>query len=262
VATALALSEHSNVSPDRVQLASLCQKAENEFVGARVGIMDQFVSLHGQKDHALLLDCRTLTFESLLIPDSVKLVVSNTMVKHEHASGEYNRRRADCEEAVRRLATVLPGIRALRDVNLAQLEQYRGLLTDVIYKRALHIVSEDARVLDSAQALRAGDIERFGQRMAESHRSLRDLYEVSCRELDLMVDLAYQQRGVYGARIYGARMTGGGFGGSTINLVDAQYAGEFKEKLAKAYQRETGLVPQIYICKPAEGAGAVATSDL
>jgi galactokinase len=187
----------------------------------------------------------------------VKLVISNTMVKHEHASGEYNRRRADCEEAVRRLATVLPGIRALRDVSLAQLEEHRGLLTDVIFKRALHIVSEDERVLDSAQALRAGDIERFGKRMAESHRSLRDLYEVSCRELDLMVDLAYQLKGVFGAR-----MTGGGFGGSTINLVDARNAGEFKEKLAKAYQKETGLVPQIYICKPAEGAGEVATSDL
>jgi len=257
VATALALAEHSGATPDRLQLARLCRKAENEFVGARVGIMDQFVSLHGQKDHALLLDCRALSFESLLIPDSVKLVISNTMVKHEHASGEYNRRRADCEEAVRRLATVLPGIRALRDVSLAQLEEHRGLLTDVIYKRALHIVSEDARVLDSAQALRAGDIERFGKRMAESHRSLRDLYEVSCRELDLMVDLAYQQKGVFGAR-----MTGGGFGGSTINIVDARHAGEFKEKLAKAYQKETGLVPQIYICKPAEGAGEVANSNL
>jgi galactokinase len=257
VATALALAELAGASPDRGQLARLCQRAENEFVGARVGIMDQFVALHGQKDHALLLDCRSLTFESLAIPDSVKLVISNTMVKHELASGEYNRRRADCEEAVRRLSTAIPSIRALRDVNLVQLEQHRGLLTDVIYKRALHIVSENDRVLDSAQALRSGDIERFGKRMGESHRSLRDLYEVSCRELDLMVDLAYQQKGVYGAR-----MTGGGFGGATINLVDARHAGEFKEKIAKAYQRETGLMPQIYICKPAEGAGPVATSDL
>ena len=257
VATALALAEQSGASPDRVQLARLCQKAENEFVGARVGIMDQFISLHGQKDHALLLDCRALSFESLAIPDSVKLVISNTMVKHELAFGEYNRRRADCEEAVRRLAGVLPGIRALRDVSLEQLETHRGVLSDVIYKRALHIVTENARVLDAADALRAGDIERFGKRMAESHRSLRDLYEVSCMELDLMVDLAYQQKGVYGAR-----MTGGGFGGATINLVDSRYAGEFKEKIAKAYQKETGLIPQIYICKPAEGAGPFASSDL
>jgi galactokinase len=257
VATALALADRSGWSPDRVQLAQLCQKAENEFVGARVGIMDQFVSLHGQEDHALMLDCRALTFESLLIPDSVKLVISNTMVKHELASSEYNRRRADCEEAVRRLAEVLPGIRALRDVSLEQLERHRDVLSKVIYKRALHIVTENTRVLDSAQALRSGDIARFGMRMAESHRSLRDLYEVSCRELDLMVDLAYQQRGVFGAR-----MTGGGFGGATINLVDARYAGEFKEKMAKAYQKETGLVPQIYICKPAEGASPVSSSDL
>jgi galactokinase len=257
VATALALADQSGWSPDRVRLAQLCQKAENEFVGARVGIMDQFVSLHGQEDHALMLDCRALTFESLLIPDSVKLVISNTMVKHELASSEYNRRRADCEEAVRRLAEVLPGIRALRDVSLEQLERHRHVLSEVIYKRALHIVTENARVLDSAEALRSGDIARFGMRMAESHRSLRDLYEVSCRELDLMVDLAYQQRGVFGAR-----MTGGGFGGATINLVDARYAGEFKEKMAKAYQKETGLVPQIYICKPAEGASPVSSSDL
>ena len=257
VATALALAEQSGALPDRVQLARLCQKAENDFVGARVGIMDQFISLHGQKDHALLLDCRALSFESLAIPDSVKLVISNTMVKHELAFGEYNRRRADCEEAVRRLAGVLPGIRALRDVSLEQLETHRGVLSDVIYKRALHIVAENARVLDAADALRAGDIERFGKRMAESHRSLRDLYEVSCLELDLMVDLAYQQKGVYGAR-----MTGGGFGGATINLVDSRYAGEFKEKIAKAYQKETGLIPQIYICKPAEGAGPFASSDL
>jgi galactokinase len=261
VATALALAEQSSSlpgnPPDRVQLARLCRKAENEFVGARVGIMDQFISLHGQKDHAILLDCRALTFESLAIPDSVKLVISNTMVKHELASGEYNRRRADCEEAVRRLAAVLPGIRALRDVSLEQLEKHRGTLSEVIYKRALHIVSENARTLDAAEALRVGDIERFGKRMAESHKSLRDLYEVSCRELDLMVDLAYQQKGVYGAR-----MTGGGFGGATINLVDARHAGEFKEKMAKAYQKETGLIPQIYICKPAEGAGPFASSDL
>jgi galactokinase len=255
VATALALTDSSGSSLDRLQLARLCQKAENEFVGARVGIMDQFVSLHGQADHALLLDCRALTFESLLIPDSVKLVICNTMVKHELASSEYNRRRADCEEAVRRLATVLPGIRALRDVSLEQLEKHRHLLSDITYKRALHIVTENTRVLDSAEALRSGDIMRFGTRMAESHRSLRDLYEVSCRELDLMVDLATQQKGVHGAR-----MTGGGFGGATINLVDAHYAAEFREKMAKSYQKETGLQPQIYICRPAAGAGPAPSS--
>src|SRR6202000_438254 len=135
---ALALSESAGAHPDRLQLARLCRKAENEFVGARVGIMDQFVSLHGEKNHALVVARRSLTFHRLALPDSEKLVISNTMVKHELASSEYNRRRADCEEAVRRLATVLPGIKALRDVSLEQLEKHRGLLTDVIYKRALH----------------------------------------------------------------------------------------------------------------------------
>ena len=142
-------------------------------------------------------------------------------------------------------------------MSIERLEQHRNLLSEVIYKRALHIVTENARVLDSADAFRSGDIVRFGMRMAESHRSLRDMYEVSCRELDLMVELAYQQKGVYGAR-----MTGGGFGGATIKLVGARYAGEFKEKMAKSYERETGLVPQIYICRPAEGAGPVSSSDL
>lgn len=257
VAAALALSELAGASPDRVQLALLCQKAENEFVGARVGIMDPFISLHGQRDRAILLDCRTLGFEALRIPDSVRLVIANTMVKHELASGEYNRRRADCEEAVRALAAVLPKVRALRDVSPEQLEQHRGLLSGVGYRRALHVVSENARVLESAEALRAGDVEGFGKRMAESHRSLRDLYEVSCRELDLMVDLANRQEGVYGAR-----MTGGGFGGCTVSLVAARHAGEFKANVAEAYRKETGLMPGIYVCKPAEGAGRLATSDV
>src|SRR6267378_2882675 len=257
VATALALAEQSGHSPDRVQLARLCQKAENEFVGARCGIMDQFISLHGRKNHALLLDCRSLHFELVAIPDCARLVICNTMVKHELASGEYNQRRAECEEAVRRLREVEPGIRSLRDVTPELLERHRGLLPEITYKRALHVVKENERVLDAAEALRTGDVERFGKRMAESHRSLRDLYEVSCAELDLMVDQANRQEGVYGAR-----MTGGGFGGSTINLVESRFADAFAENMARGYEKETGIVPQIYICAPAEGAGAVAQSEV
>src|ERR1700674_1039684 len=256
VATALALAEQSGHSPDRVQLARLCQKAENEFVGARVGIMDQFISLHGRKHHALLLDCRSLDFELVAIPDCARLVICNTMVKHELASGEYNQRRAECEEAVRRLAKALPGIRSLRDVTLDQLKRHRGTLSEVQYKRALHVITENARVLGAAEALRAEDLERFGKRMAESHSSLRDLYEVSCAELDLMVDQAHRQAGVYGAR-----MTGGGFGGSTINLVKSRFADAFAENMASGYEKEMGIVPQIYICAPAEGAGPIALSE-
>jgi galactokinase len=257
VATALALAEQSGDSPDRVQLALLCQKAENEFVGARCGIMDQFISLHGRKNHALLLDCRTLDFELVAIPECVRLVICNTMVKHEHASSGYNQRRAECEEAVQRLAKILPGIRSLREVTLDQLDLHRGTLSEVLYKRALHVITENARVLGATEALRAEDLERFGKRMAESHSSLRDLYEVSCAELDLMVDQANRQEGVYGAR-----MTGGGFGGSTINLVESRFADAFAENMARGYEKETGIVPQIYICAPAEGAGAVAQSEV
>ncbi len=257
VATALALAEQSGHSPDRVQLALLCQKAENEFVGARCGIMDQFISLHGRKNHALLLDCRALDFELVAIPECVRLVICNTMVKHEHASSGYNQRRAECEEAVQRLAKVLPGIRSLRDVTLDQLELHRGTLSEVLHKRALHVIAENARVLGATEALRAEDLERFGKRMAESHSSLRDLYEVSCAELDLMVEQAHRQEGVYGAR-----MTGGGFGGSTINLVESRFADAFAENMARGYEKETGIVPQIYICAAAEGAGAVAQSEV
>jgi len=256
VATALALAEQSGHTWDRVQLARLCQKAENEFVGAHVGIMDQFISLHGRNNHALVLDCRSLQFEYAAIPENVLLVICNTMVKHELASSEYNQRRAECEEAVRRLAQAIPGTHSLRDVTLEQLERHRGTLSEITYKRALHVVSENARVLDALEALRAGDLERFGKRMAESHRSLRDFYEVSCAELDIMVEQAGKQEGVYGAR-----MTGGGFGGSTINLVEARFADAFAEKVARGYQKETGIAPRIQICTPAEGAALVEPSD-
>jgi len=256
VATAVALTDLSGRVFDRSELARLCQKAENEFVGTQSGIMDQFISLHGQRDHALLLDCRSLQFEWLPIPGSVRLVICDTGVKHEHASGEYNRRRAECEEAVRVLSRVLPGIRALRDVGEEQLQQHRTSLADVTYKRALHVVTENARTVQSADALRRGDLARFGRLMAESHRSLRDLYEVSCRELDLMVALANQPG------VYGARMTGGGFGGSTINLVEAIHAETFARNIAAAYQRETSIAPRIHICMPADGAARVDSAEL
>jgi galactokinase len=252
VATALALADSSGKTVARTELARLCQKAENQFVGTRSGIMDQFISLHGQRDHALLLDCRSLQFELLPLPESVRLVVCDTGVKHEHAAGEYNRRRAECEEAVRALAKVVPGLRALRDIDEQQLQQHRGLLPDVIFKRALHVVTENARVLQSADALRSGDLPRFGKLMAESHRSLRDLYEVSSRELDLMVETANQQPG-----LFGARMTGGGFGGSTINLVEAVHAEAFAKNVAAAYQKATQIPAETYVCMPADGAARV-----
>ena len=252
VCVGYALLELSGHPVDRVRLARACQRAENEFVGMRCGIMDQFVSCHGAAGHAVLLDCRSLDYRLVPVPDQMQLVICNTMVKHKLAASEYNTRRAECEEGVRRLAQVLPHVRALRDVSRPQLERHRGLLTQTIYKRCLHVVTENERVHKLAAALQDGETSILSQLMLDSHRSLRDDYEVSCAELDLMVDLARRQKGVFGAR-----MTGGGFGGSTINLVNAADSDEFRRRVAAAYHSATGLNPDIYVCRPAQGAGVV-----
>src|ERR1700754_1051834 len=248
-APACALSANSDLTIDRRELALLCQKAENEFAGARVGIMDQFVVLFGQAERALLLDCRSLEFKLLPLPDTVKLVICNTMVKHALASSAYNERRAQCEAGLRHLAQFLPGIKALRDVKIEQLEQFGHDLSEVVYRRCRHVIAENARVLAAAEALEQHDLYAFGELMAESHRSLRDDYEVSSTELDLMVELARPVQGVYGAR-----MTGGGFGGCTVNLVDADRVEQFKQSVSGEYQEVTGLKPEIYVCEPANGA--------
>jgi galactokinase len=249
---AYALLDSAGYAVDLRQLALLCQRVENEYVGARCGIMDQFIACHGRSGHALLLDCRSLDFRFLKVPDQARLVVCNTMVKHELASSEYNRRRAQGEEALRLLAANLPGVRALRDVSMHDLESNRSLLPATIYKRACHVIEENDRVLKAASALEAGDLTLFGELMAESHRSLKNLYEVSCQELDLMVEIANRTSGVYGAR-----MTGGGFGGCTVNLVRAETAADFARQVGDAYYCATGLCPDIYICDICEGVGPV-----
>ena len=253
VAVALALFEANRMPIDKVQLALLCQRAENEFVGMRCGIMDQFVSCSGQRDHALMLDCRSLQFKLLPLPSRATMVICNTMVKHELASGEYNRRRADCEEGVRILQEYLPGTRSLRDVSSEQLERYRDKLPPVIYRRCRHVVSENARVERAAEMLQKHDISGFGKLMAESHRSLREDYEVSCRELDVMVEIANAQPG-----LFGARMTGGGFGGCTINLVAREQAQVFRQHVTAEYEKAIGLKPDVYITSAADGAARVA----
>ena len=252
VATACALVANSNLNIDRLELAKLCRRAENEFVGARVGIMDQFVSLHGKANKALLLDCRSLHYELRPMSTDTSLVVCNTMVKHELASSKYNQRREECEAGVKHLAQMLPNVTALRDVTLEQLEKYGKDMPPVIYRRCRHVVTENARALEAGEALVSNDLNRFGQLMYESHRSLRDDYEVSCDELDLMVDLASKTEGVYGAR-----MTGGGFGGCTVNLVAREQEENFKRFVAEGYERETSLKPEIFVCEPSDGAGEV-----
>ena len=253
VATACALVANSELQIDKRELARLCRQAENEFVGARVGIMDQFISLFGEAHKALLLDCRSLEFKLLPLPDNVRLIICNTMVKHALASSAYNERREQCEAGVEHFAKFLPHVAALRDVKAEQLEQHRAGLTEVVYRRCRHVITENARVLLAADALERGDLNEFGKLMGKSHCSLRDDYEVSAEELDLMVELAEKVEGVYGAR-----MTGGGFGGCTINLVANEHAEQFQQTVAPEYERITGLKPEIYICTAAKGAEEIS----
>jgi galactokinase len=254
VSVALALLDQGAV--DRAELAQLCQKAENEFVGARVGIMDQFVSCFGRASHALLLDCRSLKHEFVKLPANLQLVICNTMVPHELASGEYNARRAECEEGVRILRNVLPEIRALRDVTLSQLEDHRQKLSPKAFARCRHVITENARVKRAVEAFHKGDIAAVGPLLQDSHRSLRDDYEVSCKELDLMVEIATGQPG-----LIGARMTGGGFGGCTINLVESAAVSSFRRNVGAAYSSKTGLTPEIYVSPASEGAQQIVLEE-
>jgi galactokinase len=249
VAVGFALLSQSGHAVNRAELAQLCQKAENEFVGARVGIMDQFVSCYGRASHALLLDCRTLEHKFVKLPADLQLVICNTMVRHELASGEYNARRAECEEGVRILRTVFREIRALRDVTLPQLEEHRRILPAKVFARCRHVITENARVKSAVEAFQTGETKALGPLLQDSHRSLRHDYEVSCRELDLMVGIAMTQPG-----LIGARMTGGGFGGCTINLVESAAVNDFRRNVAASYFSSTGLAPEIYISPASEGA--------
>jgi galactokinase len=252
VATALALLDVSGSALDKTKLAVLCQRAENEFVGARCGIMDQFIASNGKAEHAILLDCRSLEGRFIPIPSDVALVVCNSMVKHEIAVNvnEYNKRRAECEEAVRLLKTALPAIQALRDVSVEELQGHKKLLPETIYKRARHVVTEDQRTLLVASAFEKGDLSPLAKWMAEAHDSMRDDYEASCRELDILVAIASLQKGVLGAR-----MTGGGFGGCTINLLKEEFVPRFIQSVEEEYFKHTGLRSQILSMKAADGAG-------
>jgi galactokinase len=249
VASALALLSLSEGELPPKDIARLCQRAENEFIGARVGIMDQFVSCFGREGHAVLLDCRSLEFELVPIPSTVKLVICNTMVKHEHAGGEYNQRRRECEQGVEILSRFYPGISALRDVSFAQLKAKQAELPPVVYKRCVHVVQENDRVMAAGREFCNGNLATVGKLMRESHISMRDLYEISCRELDIMVESAEGLPGYHGGR-----MTGGGFGGCTVNLVDSAQAANFRDHIAERYRQKTGISPEIYICSPADGA--------
>lgn len=253
VSVGYALLAISGWSVDRVELAKICHRAENEFVGARCGIMDQFISCCAMEGAALLLDCRSLESKAIAIDPEARLIICDTMVRHKIASSEYNLRRAECERAVELLSARLNGVNALRDVTAEQLAQHATLLPETLFRRARHVVDENARTLRAAAALETGDLAECGRMMDLCHASLRDDYEVSCPELNLMVKLARSLPGVYGSR-----MMGGGFGGCTVNLVRAERADFFIERVADGYKRATGMTPSIFCCVPGSGAGPVS----
>jgi len=235
------------------RLALLAQRAENEFVGVRCGIMDQFAAALGVADHALLIDCRSLQYETVplrLDDHSLALVVVDSGVPRRLEQSAYNRRREECAEALRWLREVIRErpLAALRDVSIADLEEHGGTLPPTLLRRVRHVATEMERVDAGVRALRAGDIEAFGRLMNESHASLRDDFEVSCPELDRLVTLAQNTSGVLGARL-----TGAGFGGCTVNLVRVEALETFDEQVVGRYHRETGLSASMYVCRPADG---------
>jgi galactokinase len=249
VATALAVTSLLGVKYPGAKLARMCQRAENEFVGANCGIMDQFISANGAEDHALLLDCRDLSFKLAPIPPDVALVIANTMVKHSVAGGEYTSRRAQVEEAAAVIGRHRPEVKFLRDATLDDLARWGGEMSPLAVKRARHVISENTRTVAAADALMRGDLKELGRLMAEAHVSYSRDFEASCTEADAMVALAQDLPG-----LIGARLTGGGFGGCTVNLVERAHAEEFSEELSARYATDTGIVPQVMICHASGGA--------
>ncbi len=247
VSSALAFLGGRQVAP--LELARLCQRAEREFVGMPCGIMDQYISVFGRAHAAIKIDCRSLESEAVDLPD-VQILAVNTMVKHELGQSAYRERVQECAAAAAAM-----GAASLRDGTLEKLEAVKGAISDVVFRRARHIITEDERVLGFVEAARCGDLTAMGRLFVGSHRSLQHDYEVSCEELDFLVDTALSIEGVYGAR-----MTGGGFGGCTVNLVRADASGLFRERVAKAYRDRFTLDPKVYECRPAPGAGEIEKS--
>lgn len=228
--------------------ARLCQATEHQFAGVPCGLMDMTISIMGRQDHALLLDCRSFAAEHVPLKDA-SVVVVNSGVKHSLGDGEYARRRQSCEQAVKTLAARRPAIAALRDATPGDLEAARSELDPLVYRRARHVVTEDARTLRAVEALRRGDLPLVGSLMLQSHHSLREDYEVSCPELDILVELAMQVPGVHGAR-----MTGGGFGGCTVSLVEPAAVAALLDHINDRYPRLSGHAPTAFATRPSAGA--------
>lgn len=250
VSTALALLHGREIGG--ADLARLCQAAEREFVGMPCGIMDQYVSVHGAPHKAVMIDCRSITHKLVSLPENVAVIAVNTMVKHELSGSAYRDRVRECAEAVTVIQGKKPEVQSLRDVRSEDLLQFRNSMPDVPFRRARHVTTEDERVQQFDAAGDAGDLELMGKLFIASHRSLQHDYEVSCEELDYLVDTAITMRGVYGSR-----MTGGGFGGCTVNLVKPEVADTFASGIAREYKAKYNLDPQIYRTAPAAGASEI-----
>jgi galactokinase len=250
IALGMAISEAAATAIDPRELAFASQQVEHRFAGVRSGIMDQFASALGESGSALLIDCRSLEVKPVhLRLEDTFLVICDSRVKHSLASSEYNRRREECEEGVKLLGSHMKGVNSLRDITAADFESLAHELPDVIRRRCRHVISENARTLAAAAALERGDLLETGRLMVLSHQSLRDDYEVSCPELDLLVETATAMPGVSGAR-----MTGGGFGGCTINLLQKSAYEEFEDAINAAYRATFNQEPHISIVVPSEGA--------
>lgn len=250
-ATAFALNELFGLNLDRLDLVQLAQKAENEFVGVKCGIMDMFASVMGKDAQAIQLDCRDLSFQYFpLNLDDYKIVLFDTGVKHSLAGGEYNLRRQQCEQGVATLQQRFPDVQSLRDVQLSMLDDaFKTSVTNIVYKRCQYVIEENMRLEQGCAMLLQNDIKGFGDKMYGSHKGLSELYEVSCKELDFLVSLAKEEES-----IAGARMMGGGFGGCTINLVKADAVQDLYDRFSQAYQSTIGKELKMYVTVPSKGA--------
>jgi len=250
VSCALAMLLGRPIEP--LRLAQLCQRAERGFVGVPSGIMDQYVSVFGREGSAIEIDCRSLTHKVVHLPPNVEIFAVNSMVKHELGQSAYRERTEQCAAAVAAIRTHYPEVQSLRDVDARMLTEVYGSLPEIPARRARHVVSENQRVEEFVAASESGDLSRMGELFLASHRSLQFDYEVSAEELDFLVDTAIGIGGVYGAR-----MTGGGFGGCTVNLVDPAAEEIFQREIVRRYQDRFAIAPQIYRCRPSAGASEI-----
>lgn len=253
--TALSLQVANGFAMKPLEMIKLCQKAENEFVGVNCGIMDQFASLLSEENKALFLDCRNLEYKLIPLPfmEEIGIIICNTRVERNLVHSKYNDRKKECMEGVSLFREFLPEIDALRDITIDDFEKHKHHLPENIRKRCRHVVRENERVTQSVVALEEGNLKKFGALMNNSHQSLRDDYEVSCNELEAMVEIAGKIDGVLGAR-----MTGAGFGGCTVNLVEKKSINQFQKIVMEEYKKETGIQPEIYVCQAENGAGEIA----